>query len=73
MMAFILTCYFFSGEPEFPEFTSAQRNASKKCATVFASRELCHDAEAKVRENFFTNDIGVVTDCETAPRTKQGK
>jgi hypothetical protein len=70
MMTFILTCYFFSDEPEFPEFTLAQRKASRKCAMVFGSRELCRDAERKLREAFFTNDIGVVTSCEAAQQTK---
>jgi hypothetical protein len=33
---------------------------------VFASYEPCRDGEAKAREKFFTNDIDVVTACETA-------
>ena len=69
MSAFILTCYFFSGEPEFPELTLAQRDASKQCAILFRSRQLCLDAQAKIRKAFFSNTIGVVTACEAEQTT----
>jgi hypothetical protein len=49
---------------------SAQRH--EKMCDGLASYELCRDTEAKAREKFFTNDIRVVTACDTAQEPSGG-
>ena len=70
MIAFVLTCYFFSSEAELPEFTLRQRRASEECNQLFKTRQLCLRAEDDVRESFFTNHVGVVTSCDPERQTK---
>jgi hypothetical protein len=69
MTAFVLSCYFFSNEPELPKFTPAQKNASKECDRSYKTNEFCLHAEDEVRRAFFINNIGVVTSCDGKRRS----